>query len=82
MCCLNVIAEVALVTGWFHVLGAMATERVPPRQRERDVGQGPGSLTASVASPAVLTTVAVVLALYAFATPGLNAPKAAGRRRA
>ena len=38
----------------------------------------PGSETVSAASPAVLITVAVVAAVYSFATPGVNAPK---RRR-
>src|SRR3954453_14931233 len=37
-----------------------------------------GSTTLSVASPAVLVTVAAVDAVYVFATPGVNAPKLAG----
>src|SRR4051795_8657994 len=37
-----------------------------------------GSATVSVASPAVLTTVAVVEALYSLATPGVKAPNCTG----
>src|SRR4051812_24034964 len=37
-----------------------------------------GSATLSVASPAVEMTLAVVLAVYVLATPGVKAPKAAG----
>ena len=37
-----------------------------------------GSVADSVASPAVEITLAVVLALYVRATPGVNAPKLAG----
>ena len=39
---------------------------------------GLGSATDSVASPAVLTTFAVVLASYSRATPGVKAPNVAG----
>ncbi len=41
----------------------------------------PGSLTESVASPAVEVTVASVVAVYSFATPGVNAPNDAGPLR-
>src|SRR5690348_6807403 len=37
-----------------------------------------GPETDSAASPAVEMTFAVVLAVYSFATPGVNAPKVAG----
>ena len=37
-----------------------------------------GSLTVSVASPALEITLAVVVAVYSRATPGVNAPKLAG----
>ena len=39
---------------------------------------GSASATLSAALPAVLVTVAVVLASYSFAMPGVNAPKLAG----
>ena len=35
-------------------------------------------MTVSVASPAVEITFAVVVAVYSFATPGVNAPNVAG----
>ena len=38
----------------------------------------PASATVSVASPAVEMTLAVVEAVYSFATPGVNAPNVAG----
>ena len=37
-----------------------------------------GSLTVSAASPAVLITFAVVVAVYSRATPGVNVPNEAG----
>ena len=69
--------ETPFEIGPVQVLGAivtcngLASSNVPFARR-------PGSLTVSVASPAVLVTVAVVLALYSRAIPGTNAPNVGG----
>src|SRR3954452_7370420 len=55
---------------------AEASENAPLTRRPGLVE--PGSATESAASPAVLITLALMLAAYSFATPGVNAPKAAG----
>ena len=56
---------------------AEASENVPLTRRP--VALVLGSETLSVASPAVEMTLAVVLAVYVLATPGVNAPNDGGR---
>src|SRR3954471_1343998 len=80
MGCENVTVTTSLDTGAAHVFptpsppSGDASENAPLTSRPGAVGLG--SATVSVASPAVEMTVAVVDAVYVFATPGVNAPNA------
>src|SRR4051794_5279001 len=71
------MVETALDTGPLHDPGAMSTRKGCASVNAPLVSR-PGSETLSVASPAVLITFAVVVAVYSRATPGTNAPKLAG----
>src|SRR5690349_16694077 len=77
MRCRNAIATLSLEVG-------PAQEALPSSTRSGSGSENaplvrwPGSLTDSVASPAVDVTVAVVDAVYSFSTPGVNGPNAAG----
>src|SRR4051794_11674593 len=77
MACLNVRLIAPLEIGPFHVCGLISTRSGCGRLNAPLV-RWPGSLTVSVASPAVLVIVAVVVAVYSFATPGVNGPNVAG----
>ena len=75
--CLNVIVTASLETG---AVQADLLKRTCSGcgQRERPVDQvARGRSRVSAASPAVVTTLAVVVAVYSFATPGVNAPNVA-----
>src|SRR4051794_20315839 len=85
--CLKSIATLSLDTGAEYVLtvdgsGVPATcsgeASANAPVTSRPVAVELGSAAVSVASPAVETTVAVVVAEYSFARPGVNAPNAAG----
>src|SRR3954447_20314222 len=71
------MVETALDTGPLHDPGAMST-RNGCASANAPLVSCPGSETLSVASPAVLITFAVVVAVYSRATPGTKAPKLAG----
>ena len=75
--CLNVTSTTSLETGAVHVAFENSTRRGCGRLKAPFI-RWPGSLTDSVASPAVEITVAVEAAVYSRATPGVNAPKVAG----
>src|SRR5690242_1916082 len=79
MACVKVIVETAWETGPLHALGAMST-RSGWASANAPLVRRPGSATVSVASSAVLITLAVVVAVYSRATPGTNGPKLAGAR--
>jgi hypothetical protein len=72
--CLNVMATLSLEVGPVHVdlassmCSGSASENAP-------LVMWPGSPEDSVASPAVEMIVAVVLAVYSMAAPGVNVPK-------
>src|SRR4051794_19241448 len=73
MCWRNVIVEAALDTGALHAFGAIST-RSASGSENAPLVRWPGSETDSAALAAVEMTLAVVLALYSFSTPGANAP--------
>src|SRR3954470_3994410 len=73
----KVIVEAALETGPLHAPGAMST-RSGWASVKAPLLRWPGSETLSAASPALLITFAVVVAVYSAATPGTKAPKLAG----
>ena len=75
--CLNVIVDWPLETGPLQVFGAIST-RSGCGSVNAPLARWPGSPTVSAASPAVLTTFAVVVAVYSRAWPGRKAPNDAG----
>ena len=77
MCWRNVIATAALDTGPVQLAGVISTRSASGSENVPLV-RLPGSETLSVASPAVLMTLAVEVAVYSRSTPGTNAPKLAG----
>ena len=74
---MKVIAADAFDTGPLQAAGAIAT-RSGWASAYDPFMRCPGSSTVSAASPAVLVTVAFVVAVYSRATPGVSAPKLAG----
>ena len=76
MDCLNAIANVSLLTGPLQLVfaGVMTTGCASRRAPLLSVA----SDALRAASPAVDVTVAVVDAVYSFATPGVNGPNDAG----
>src|SRR4051794_38121892 len=77
MCWRNVIATGSLDTGAVHDALLNSTRSGSLNANDPFVNT-PGSLTDSAASPAVLTTVAPVVATYSLSTPGVTPPKVAG----
>src|SRR4051812_19472770 len=77
MCWRNVIATGSLETGPVHDAFENST-RSASGSENAPLVRWPGSLTDSVASPAVEITLAVVDAVYSRSTPGWKAPKLAG----
>src|SRR3954453_7278281 len=77
MCWRNVIVTGSLDTGAVHE-ALLNSTRSGSDSANAPFVSTPGSDTLSVASPAVLMTLAVVFAVYSFATPGVNAPNVAG----
>src|SRR3954447_12537133 len=77
MCCLKVIVTGSLETGAVQVALLNSIRRGSPSANAPLVST-PGSLTDSAASPAVLITFAVEVAVYSLSAPGVNGPKVAG----
>src|SRR3954453_9578690 len=77
MCCLKVIVTGSLETGAVQVALLNSTRTGSPSANGPLVST-PGSLTDSAASPALLITFAVVVAVYSLSAPGVNGPKVAG----
>ena len=75
--CLNAIATASLEVGPAHA-DLPSSTRSGSGSVNAPLVRWPGSLTDSVASPAVEVTVADVDAVYSFATPGVNGPNEAG----
>src|SRR4051794_28659458 len=74
MCWRNVMATGSFDTGAVHV-ALLNSTRSGSGSENAPLVRWPGSLTPSVASPAVEVTVAVVEAVYSRSTPGVKAPK-------
>src|ERR1044072_4823382 len=77
MCWLKLIATAACETGPDQLDGVIRTCSGSGSENEPLV-RWPGSLTLSVASPAVEMTLAFVVAVYSRSTPGVKAPNDAG----
>src|SRR3954471_5820468 len=77
MCWRNVIVTGSLDTGAVHD-ALLNSPRNGSLSANTPLVSTPGSLTDSAASPAVLKTVAPVVATYSFSSPGVNPPKVAG----
>src|SRR4051794_2034605 len=77
MCCLRVIVTGSLETGALQVALLNSTRKGSPSANAPLVST-PGSLTDSAASPALLITFAVVVAVYSLSAPGVNGAKLAG----
>ncbi len=75
--CLNVIGTFALATGALHCVVPSSTRSGCGRLNAPLVRR-PGSLTLSVASPALEVTVASLVAVYSRATPGWKGANVAG----
>src|SRR4051794_26197848 len=76
MCWRKVIVTGSLATGSVQV-DLLSSTRSGSASENAPLVRRPGSLTVSVASPAVLITFALVPATYSRSTPGANAPKLA-----
>src|SRR3954447_9253915 len=77
MCWRNVIVTGSLDTGAVHDALENSTRSGSDNANDPFVST-PGSLTVSAASPAVLTTLAPVVATYSLSSPGVNGPNDAG----
>src|SRR4051794_19196868 len=73
MCWRNVIVTGSLDTGAVHAALENST-RSGSASANDPFASTPGSLTVSAASPAVLITFAVEVAVYSLSRPGVNAP--------
>src|SRR3954471_21717862 len=77
MCWRNVIVTGSLDTGAVHAALENSTRR-GSLSANAPLVSTPGSLTVSAASPAVLMTFTVVVAVYSLSAPGMNGAKDPG----